>query len=304
MPVTGTNGGGGGGQGGSKSRLPSLVTQPKFAAQIQSQRPALGENIALQRGYMLWAQPMKSIYGGGGPVNDGRDMIRFLFNPSTISTDYNVGNASLQAAMMYTVPGDQGNLLAPLLFQTVSWQLYFDRTYELNFSKSSSAINDPAVIGCQADVYQFMQFTGVLAALNKQQAQSIQGVGGAQVGSTQTGTSGLVRTGGIMMMVPCYVYFGNALQQMNQNVNSANFNAVGSQLSFYGYISEWSVTYTHWTSNMVPIRCSISVNFTMLPAPAQSIQKAVWKDLQTLGKQPFTVPVPGTGGTQPPIPVN
>lgn len=293
MPV---NGGGGGGSG-SKTRLPTLINQPKFAAQMQSQRPALGENISLQRGYMIWAQPMKSFYAHGGPLNDGRDMIRFLFNPSTVSTDYNIGNTSLQAAMMYQVPGDQGNLLAPLYTQTVSWQLYFDRTYELNYGRNSSAINDPAVIGCQADVYQFMQFTGVLAALNRQQAQSVFGATGGTVKGT-----GAVSTGGIMMMIPCYVFFGNALQQMNQNVNSSNFTAVGAQLSFYGFISEWSVTYTHWTSNMVPIRCSVSVNFTMLPAAPQGTEQAVWKDLQRLGKQPFNVPVPGTGGGQPPIP--
>lgn len=302
MSRVGFGGGSGGSGRGSKARLPTLVNQPKFASQLQSQRPVLGEDISLQRGYMLWAQPMKSIYGGGGPLNDGRDMINFLFNPSTVSTDYNVGNTSLQAAMMYQVPGDQGNLLAPMLYQTVSWQLYFDRTFELNYGRNSSAVNDPVVIGCQADVFQFMQFTGVNAQLSKQQAQSIQGAGGSQVGSKSSGTAGAVTTGGMMMMVPCYVYFGNALQQMNQNVNSSNFNAVGSQLAFYGFISEWSVTYTHWTSNMVPIRCSVSVSFTMLPNPPKSIQAAVWKDLQRLGKQPSTAPLPYTGGGQPPIP--
>ena len=61
----------------------TLVTQPAFAAQIQSVSSPLGVNIALQRGYMIWEQPMPSIYSGGGPLGDGRDMINFLFNPST-----------------------------------------------------------------------------------------------------------------------------------------------------------------------------------------------------------------------------
>lgn len=146
-----------------------LVIQPKFAEQIQNLSAPLGVqpggSMGFQRGYMIWADKGGNLGYTGGPLNDGRDMINFLFNPSTISTDYNVGNASLQAAMMYQVPGDQGNLLAPLLMQTVSWQLYFDRTYELNYGGNSSAKNDPAVIGVQADVYQFMQFTGVLAQL-------------------------------------------------------------------------------------------------------------------------------------------
>ena len=63
-----------------------------------------------------------------------------------------------------------GNLLSPLLSARPSpGQLYFDRTYELNYGGNSSAVNDPAVVGVQADVYQFMQFTGILADLDKQQ---------------------------------------------------------------------------------------------------------------------------------------
>lgn len=286
----------------TQSTLPALQIQPGFAPQLQTIRPALGQAVNLQRGYMIWSQPMTSVYSGGGPLNDGRDMIRFMFNPSTVSTDYNIANASLQAAMMYTVPGDQGNLLAPLLYQTVSFDLYFDRTYELNYGGNSSAVNDPAIIGCQADVYQFMQFTGVNAQLNKSQAQAIQGAGGATVGNAQSGTAQAVQTGGIMMMVPCYVFFGSAVQQLNTNPNSTNFAAVGAQLSFYGYISEWSVQYTHWTSTMVPIRCSISVNFTMLPPPAQSTQTAVWKDLNQLGQTPSTAPIPiAPGAPVPPV---
>lgn len=275
----------------SNSNLKPLVTQPPFASQIQTMPRALGVNVPLQRGYMIWDKPMPSAYNGGGPAGDGRDMIRFLFNPSTVSTDYNVASASLQAAMMYTVPGDQGNLLAPLLYQTVSWSLYFDRTYELNYGGNSSAVNDPAVIGVQADIYQFMQFTGVLANLARQQANaeaSVANGGSASSTQAQLGSS----LGGVMMMVPCYVFFGSSLMQMNKNPNSANFNALANQLAFYGFISEWSVEYTHWTTNMVPIRASVTVSFTMLPNPPQSAETAVWRDLNKLGLAPSTAPVP------------
>ena len=53
------------------------------------------------------------------------------------------------------------------------------------------------------------------------------------------------------MMVPAYLYLG----QRNTNLN------------YYGYISEWDVTYTHWTQWMVPMRCVIDISFTMLPPP-------------------------------------
>ncbi len=269
----------------------TLVTQPAFAAQIQSVSSPMGVNVALQRGYMIWGQTMPTLYSGGGPLGDGRDLINFLFNPSTISTDYNIGNATLQAAMMYQQPGDNTNLLAPLLQQTVSFQLYFDRTYELNYGGNSSAVNDPAVIGVQADVYQFMQFTGILASLDASQESTLASTVSSAGGGTATAPTSL-STGGIMMMIPCYVVFGNAFQQMNNNASNSNFSALASQLRFYGYISEWSVQYTHFTENMVPIRCSISVNFTMLPTPATPNSSNVWRNPSQAGNGNVTVPHP------------
>jgi hypothetical protein len=141
-----------------------LAIQPKFAEQIRNLPSPLGVRLPVQRGYMIWSASGGNLGYTGGQLGDGRDIVNFLFNPTTITTDYNIGNASLQAAMMYQVPGDNGNLLSPLLMQTVSFSLYFDRTYELNYGGNSSAKNDPAVIGVQAGIYQFMQFTGVLAA--------------------------------------------------------------------------------------------------------------------------------------------
>lgn len=275
----------------------ALVTQPPFASQIRTVPSPLGVNIPLQRGYMIWSQQNFLGYTGG-PIGDGRDIINFLFNPSTVNTDYNVANASLQAAMMYTVPGDSGNLLAPLLQQTVSWQLYFDRTYELNYGGNSGQVNDPAVIGVQADIYQFMQFTGILATLNNSGAKTIQGYGGNAVGSASNGSANPVTTGGVMMMVPCYVFFGNALAQIDGNANNWNIAAVASQLAYYGFISEWSVTYTHWTAAMVPIRASITINFTMLPNPPIAEAQAVWSDATILGRGVGAAPLPNAGSGQ------
>jgi len=279
---------------------PQLVIQPQFAPQIQNIAPALGTNMAgFTRGYMIWAQAGAGLGYTGGELGDGRDIIHFLFNPSTVSSDYNVGNASLQAAMMYTVPGDSGNLLSPLLQQTVSWQLYFDRTFELKYGGNSSAVNDPAVIGVEADIYQFKQFTGVNAMLNKQQA-NLAATNTSVVNNLGSQIANQVTTGGIMMMIPSYVFFGNALAQMTQNANSSNFGAVGAQMSYYGFISEWTPNYTHFTRNMIPIRASISVSFTMLPAPPSATQQAIWRDNQKLGTAPYTVATPYAPGYTPP----
>lgn len=269
----------------------SLVTQPAFASQILNLPSPVGmgntngAGSALQRGYMVWANSMPTLYSGGGALGDGRDVIRFLFNPSTVNSQYNVGNASLQAAMMYPVPGDSGNLLAPLLTQTVAWELFFDRTFELNYGGQSTSENDPGVIGVQADVYAFMQFTGVLATLSKQDATAVLG--------TPTGGSAPT-TGGIMMMIPAYVYFGNASQQYsNTGTVDANNTAVGQQLAYYGFISGWSVNYTHFTVNMVPIRCTVDVSFTMLPNPTAAAGTATWNDVQKLRGQYAPLPPQG-----------
>jgi hypothetical protein len=277
----------------------ALITQPAFAPQLTANPSPVGtSNTALQHGYMIWSDPMTSFYSAGGPLGDGRDVINFLFNPSTVTSDYNIGNASLQAAMMYQVPGDSGNLLAPLFTQTVSWQLYFDRTFELLYGgNASSAVNDPTVIGVQADVYAFMQFTGVLASLDNQQATQVLGSAGA------SGSSAPSTTGGIMMMIPSYVYFGNASQQYaNSGNTAANNAAVATQLAYFGFVSEWSVEYTHWTQNMVPIRAVISVTFTMLPNPPAGTGTATWNDIQKLNGS-YVAAVPYAPNVTPKTPV-
>ena len=143
-----------------------------------------------------------------------------------------------------------------------------------------------------------MQFTGILATLNNGQAAKVQGYGGNSVGDASSGTASAVTTGGVMMMVPCYVFFGNPLAQIDGNANNWNLGAVASQLAFYGYISEWSVTYTHWTASMIPIRASVTINFTMLPNPPIATAQAVWSDATILGRGVGAAPLPNAGSGQ------
>jgi hypothetical protein len=268
-----------------------LLVQPKFAGQIQSVPSPLGVNVTLQRGFMIWAEAGFLGYSGG-ELGDGRDIVNFMFNPSTISTDYQVANASLQSAMMFPNPGDSSQTLAPLM-QSVSFDVFYDRTYELYYGGNSQysldgAANDPSVLGCQADVLQFMQFTGSRARLTQSQLGTISGAS----------TSGSTQTGGMMMLVPAYLMFSNAGQQTTDNT-SLNFQAIDNQMQFYGYISEWSVQYTHFTAKMIPIRCAISVTFTMLPDQQQAQQQAIWTDNSSIRNNgqlnPYMVPWPGTG---------
>jgi hypothetical protein len=279
------------------TKTTKLVTQPPFAPQIQSLPSPMGVPIPLQRGYMIWERTIQGYTGG--PLNDGRDMINFLFNPSTVTADYNVMMTNATAALQYQMPADMGNVNVPLS-QTVSWDLYFDRTFELNYGGNSSAVNDPAVIGVQADVYQFLQFTGVTydadvgnAATNASTLASVPSALSNQV-------QGSLRSGGTMRLIPCFVFFGNALQQMSGNSSNTNLNAVNSQVQYYGYISEFTINYTHWTVNMVPIRAVISVYFTMMPNTNVNNNVTVWRDLEKLHIAAPTAPVPYAPGYNPP----
>ncbi len=39
-------------------------------------------------------------------------------------------------------------------------------------------------------------------------------------------------------------------------------------LYYYGFISDWSVQVTQWTQFMIPMRCVINIDFTLLPTTA------------------------------------
>jgi hypothetical protein len=257
----------------------ALLIQPKFATQSQSYGTPMGSpSTDVFRGYMIWDQGSSN--GGlglgytGGQHSDGRDIINFQFNPSTVDTSYSVNNASLQAAELFPVPGSTNVLLAPLQ-QFVSFNLYYDRLYELNYGTGANGAgtglpNDPAVIGCQADVLQFMQFTGQLASNLNSGVQSV--LDGTTAG-TQSATGSAVTAaqinstlggGGIMMMIPAWIYFASAAPD-SVSSKSINFSSVAARLNYFGYVSSWSVEYTHWTAQMIPIRCVISVSFTLLP---------------------------------------
>jgi len=92
-----------------------------------------------------------------------------------------------------------------------------------------------------------MFFTGMCLTGN----EALQSQGGAPVqGFTGAGAALYNGTQGFVMMIPCYAYFGGS-----------------NNVKYFGYISEWDVTYTHWTQWMVPMRCVIDITFTMLPPP-------------------------------------
>jgi hypothetical protein len=133
----------------------------------------------------------------------------------------------------------------------VEFSLLFDRTYELwgsynSAGQSTGALGgestsgnaaDPGSVGVLSDIYAMQQFTGMTVGYNE---------GGSPVKTTSSNSQ--LGYSGILQFIPAYVYFGSQ-----------------SNLSYYGYITEWDVQITHWTQYMVPMRCVIDVSFNMLP---------------------------------------
>lgn len=228
-----------------------LLVQPPFAKQLSASKDrALGVTPNLQKGYMIWDVAGGNLGYRGGPYN-GRAVFHFMYNPQQIQASFSVESNQAQAAMLYNAPGASEVLAIPLS-QSVNWTLYFDRTFEVNFNRPNGTINDPAVIGVQADVVQMMQFTGMLSNMAS--------------GLSHIKTP-VVNKGGVMMNIFSWVYFGqNVTETGAQQTRHASENRLG----YYGFVNAWNVDYTAFTQSMIPYRAQIDVSFQMLPSTSSS----------------------------------
>lgn len=252
-----------------------FIVQPPFDKRIQHRAFPLGGGFGgqyLQTGYMVWDKPL--------PGYSSRAVIRYLYNPSTVAADYSIADASAQASLNFPNPGDSAMLAIPLS-QTAQWTLMFDRTFEVWQSYQSNGLPangvnvggngslDAGTLGVQADVLAFMQFTGMLTNYSS---------------GTQNVSGAITKNAGIMQLVPSWALFAN--------------NNVVNGLQYFGYINEWSVQYTHWTQFNVPMRCVISVNWTMLPNPNNGPPSVPGIQVPGTGVQP----TPGGGQVNNPFP--
>jgi hypothetical protein len=242
---------------GSAARGKATLQQPRFDDRIYrlAYPLAYGDFASLQHGYMIWDQTIRGF--------SDRATVHFLYNPSDVEADYPVSDSSIGASLLFPVPGDRADLRVPLS-QTVSWSLLYDRTYELwgaydengKARQKNTNNNNPSVIGVGADIYQLQQFTGMTTGYDQSGLTKVEN------------NNSFAGHQGIIQLIPSWVFFGNSLN-----------------LSYYGYISEWDVTVTHWTQYMVPMRCEIDVYFTMLPPPSSPSNSNPTGDT-TWGKRP------------------
>lgn len=239
------------------------LNQPPFAPQLYNPTAApMGAEPHLQHGYMIW-----DVSGGnglgytGGPYN-GRALFKFLFNPQNIYASFATEVTTAQASLLYNMPGASSTIAIPLS-QSVQWTLYFDRTFEVNYNKPSGQVNDPAIIGVQADVLQMMQFTGMLSNL---------AAGSAYMNTNSTKTAPKVTNkGGIMTNILSWVYFGQPVPHSAKS--KVKVPALQNQLAYYGFVSGWDVNYTAFTQEMVPYRATMDITFQLMPSTSASQNK-------------------------------
>lgn len=220
------------------------IKQPKFDNRIyRLAYPLTGTDQGiLKRGYMVWDKPVSGY--------SDRAYVHFLYNPATVSAAYTMGDANVTASLLAPNPNDNADLRVPL-YQSASWSLLFDRTYELwgqynpaggPNQQIGNDFNNPAVVGVLSDIMQMRQFTGMSVGYTPNTSTA--------KGQTKPPADTFVTNQGILNLIDSYVYFGNTYN-----------------LSFYGYVNEWDFTITHFTQNMVPMRALVNISFTMLPTP-------------------------------------
>jgi hypothetical protein len=181
------------------------------------------------------------------PINGVRYRTNFLYNPSAISLTHSIDTGVL-ADQNSQLKNDvtAGDFILPLQ-QTLSFSLLFDRTYELWDSSKlyGDALTWVPLFGAAYDVLSLYKITGIATAM------SVTGDNNTDVqGAIDNFKKGEFAHGpvGPMIYTPVFI-------------------VIGSTLSYYGVIQELDVQYTHWTQQMIPSRCQVSINVTLLPAP-------------------------------------
>lgn len=207
---------------------------------------------SLRRGYIK--QDQTQYTGKNAPIY----ACAFLYNPSTITVTHGLDANSTSAVLpqYYRNPADTGVYYVGLA-STLSFSLLFDRTYELNTgipqgpdvpdpypdniptASGGFTQEDPRRLGVEVDIRALRRICGILGQTVSQSWTDDKG---------QSQTKNLT---GPMMQIPSWVHFGG----------EANTNS----LSYFGYISGLSIDYTHFSTNMVPMRAAVAVSFTLLP---------------------------------------
>jgi hypothetical protein len=193
-------------------------------------RPLLqkvGGAKTLTRGFIIQEKPVKGV----------RYRCNFLYNPSVLDFDHSIDDNYLSDQNSQNKDDvTAGHLLTPLQ-QSVSVSLLFDRHYELwDPSKLfGDALTWVPTYGVAYDVLSLYKITNIAAGYDATAQQTSEGHFG----------------------------FGPVGPMTSVNV----FLILGTSLTYYGKITSIRGQYSHWTQQMIPSRCTVTVSMSLLPLP-------------------------------------
>jgi hypothetical protein len=212
-------------------------SNPTFDSRIRGEPP----DIVLNRGYII--QDPTAYNGAAGGASSGQTQpfcCNFLYNPNNIEVDYAVN----PGALPWTQQATPGAIFSSNM-QTMSFDILFDRSYEI-----SCLGNNPNVPADPHNIYQ----EGVRADVG-----ALERCCGIYNGGTLFGGQGP------LIMTPLQVIFGS-----NPCTTNVNRISSGATLAFFGYVSNLSVTYTHFAYDMIPIRADVNLSFSQIQQSADS----------------------------------
>jgi hypothetical protein len=212
----------------------SRITSLPF---LQKDNNSFDSSKKLTRGFIIMEKP----------INGVRYRCNFLYNPSTLSISHGIDTGVL-ADSNSQLPNDvtAGQFILPLQ-QTMQFSLLFDRSYEL--WDPSKLYGDARTwvpsFGVAYDILSLYKITGIATPMSAtgDNTKDVQGaVDNFKKGTFASGPAGP------MIYTPIFV-------------------VIGSTLSYYGVIQEMDLEYTHWTQQMIPQRCQVTLTVTLLPTP-------------------------------------
>jgi hypothetical protein len=230
------------GNGHKYNKVHQQVLNPPFDPRMHAiGNPILNPHL-IKRGWIEYAPA--EVQGSGRNYR-----VNFLFNPAAVTTgggyslDVPQGNAQS--------PVLKGTGVAPFLAssgQSVSFQLLYDRTYEMaGYSRDKTWAR---YIGTYADVSAWYAYLGAFGN-NTHLGEQINNV----LHSTPRHASDLD------------VKIWRQLYPQWPIMPKASYLFIGDKLRFYGWVTSFSVNYSHWNHRMVPQRCSIDIGFDILVDP-------------------------------------
>lgn len=245
-----------------------IVSNPAFDKRILRLNLIPGSGTtAFQRGFLQTATRRSPSVAG---KSSQRYRVNFLYNPSDLSESRSVNINDNATALPTELRSDAdiGQVLG-ITGASISFSLLFDRTYEV----ANPEIWDKpeAAMGCYSDIVAIFGLTGISQATLRPSTTQVpyapgQGPNNPGVGTgplspspTTSANANAEQTYGIMKLNPVFAVFCPV-----RALDAAGSSTGVSMMRYYGYINSLSISYTHWSQRMIPVRCVVSVSMALL----------------------------------------